>query len=179
MLVSRNRCIFLNVGLGEDFVLFVGVFVLWFLVILFIGWLKCNGVVFFVEEYLELVKVYSINKLFDLCGEFICGWDDGCGIDVGCVLLSFQNGGVELYIYQGQFFRVSDYRIKEILVLEVMGRGYIVSLMLGVDSLFDFDDYFVFFNLNGYFVGNQRIIVYGVNEICLWNIVFNYIVRVV
>lgn len=35
-----------------------------------------------------------------------------------------------------------------------MGRGYIVSLMLGVDSLFDFDDYFVFFNLNGYFVGN-------------------------
>lgn len=91
--------VFENFGLGEGFVLFVGVLVLWFLVILLIGWLKCNGVVFFVEEYLELVKVYLINKLFDLCGEFICGWDDGWGIDIGCFILSIQGYVMEDYVY--------------------------------------------------------------------------------
>lgn len=89
MLVSCNCCIFLNVGLGEDFALLVGVLVLWPLATLLTGWLKCNGAAFFAEEYLELAKAYLTNKLLDLRGEFICGWDDGRGIDAGRALLSF------------------------------------------------------------------------------------------
>ncbi|MFQ9378718.1 MAG: phage tail protein [Escherichia coli] len=40
------------------------------------GWLKCNGAAFSAEEYPELAKAYPTNKLPDLRGEFIRGWDD-------------------------------------------------------------------------------------------------------
>ncbi|HHU1435674.1 TPA: tail fiber protein [Escherichia coli] len=141
------------------------------------GWLKCNGAAFSAEEYPELAKAYPTNKLPDLRGEFIRGWDDGRGIDAGRALLSLQNGGVESHTHQGQLFRVSDYRTKEIPASEVMGRGYIASLTPGADSPLDFDDYSVSSNPNGYFVGNQRTTAYGVNETRPRNIAFNYIVR--
>ncbi|EFB1814027.1 tail fiber protein, partial [Escherichia coli] len=54
------------------------------------GWLKCNGAAFSAEEYPELAKAYPTNKLPDLRGEFIRGWDDGRGADSGRGLLSFQ-----------------------------------------------------------------------------------------
>ncbi|HHG9629072.1 TPA: phage tail protein, partial [Escherichia coli] len=54
------------------------------------GWLKCNGAPFSAEEYPELAKVYPTNKLPDLRGEFIRGWDDGRGADSGRGLLSAQ-----------------------------------------------------------------------------------------
>ncbi|MGR8570349.1 phage tail protein [Escherichia coli] len=38
------------------------------------GWLKCNGAAFSSEKYPNLAKT---NKLPDLRGEFIRGWDDG------------------------------------------------------------------------------------------------------
>ncbi|EKH6003036.1 tail fiber protein, partial [Escherichia coli] len=59
------------------------------------GWLKCNGAAFSAEEYPELAKAYPTNKLPDLRGEFIRGWDDGRGIDAGRVLLSIQAGMLE------------------------------------------------------------------------------------
>ncbi|HAY0539002.1 TPA: tail fiber protein [Escherichia coli] len=59
------------------------------------GWLKCNGAAFSAEEYPELAKAYPTNKLPDLRGEFIRGWDDGRGIDAGRVLLSIQTGMLE------------------------------------------------------------------------------------
>ncbi|HAW9474621.1 TPA: phage tail protein, partial [Escherichia coli] len=90
---------------------------------------------------------------------------------------SLQNGGVESHTHQGQLFRVSDYRTKEIPALEVMGRGYLASLTPGADSPLDFDDYSVSSNPNGYFVGNQRTTAYGINETRPRNIAFNYIVR--
>ncbi len=141
------------------------------------GWLKCNGAAFSAEEYPELAKAYPTNKLPDLRGEFIRGWDDGRGIDAVRALLSLQNGGVESHTHQGQLFRVSDYRTKEIPASEVMGRGYIASLTPGADSPLDFDDYSVSSNPNGYFVGNQRTTAYGTNETRPRNIAFNYIVR--
>ena len=177
MPVSRIRCIFLNVGLGEDSALPVGVPVPWPSATPPTGWLKCNGAAFSAEEYPELAKAYPTNKLPDLRGEFIRGWDDGRGIDAGRALLSLQNGGVESHTHQGQLFRVSDYRTKEIPASEVMGRGYIASLTPGADSPLDFDDYSVSSNPNGYFVGNQRTTAYGVNETRPRNIAFNYIVR--
>ncbi|EOX9391750.1 phage tail protein, partial [Escherichia coli] len=54
------------------------------------GWLKCNGAAFSAEEYPELAKAYPTNKLPDLRGEFIRGWDDGRGIDTGRALLNWQ-----------------------------------------------------------------------------------------
>ncbi|ENG2757008.1 phage tail protein [Salmonella enterica subsp. enterica serovar Montevideo] len=83
------------VGLGEGSALPVGVPVPWPSATPPTGWLKCNGAAFSAEEYPELAKAYPTNKLPDLRGEFIRGWDDGRGIDAGRVLLSIQAGMLE------------------------------------------------------------------------------------
>ncbi|WP_239804046.1 tail fiber protein [Escherichia coli] len=84
-------------GLGEGSALPVGVPVPWPLETPPTGWLKCNGAAFSAEEYPELAKVYPTNKLPDLRGEFIRGWDDGRGIDSGRTLLSPQDGSIEAH----------------------------------------------------------------------------------
>ncbi|EPM6784931.1 phage tail protein, partial [Escherichia coli] len=65
-----------NLGLGEGSALPVGVPVPWPSATPPTGWLKCNGAAFSAEEYPELAKAYPTNKLPDLRGEFIRGWDD-------------------------------------------------------------------------------------------------------
>ncbi|WP_436628490.1 phage tail protein [Escherichia coli] len=90
MPVSRNRCIFLNVGLGEGSALPVGVPVPWPSATPPTGWLKCNGAAFSAEEFPKLAKAYPTLNLPDLRGEFIRGWDDSRGIDTGRSLLSSQ-----------------------------------------------------------------------------------------
>lgn len=82
-------------GLGDGSALPVGVPVPWPSATPPTGWLKCNGAAFSAEEYLKLAKVYPTNKLPDLRGEFIRGWDDGRGIDAGRALLSLQAGMLE------------------------------------------------------------------------------------
>ncbi|HHC4988373.1 TPA: phage tail protein [Escherichia albertii] len=84
-----------NLGLGEGSALPVGVPVPWPSATPPTGWLKCNGAAFSAKEYPELAKAYPTNKLPDLRGEFIRGWDDGRGIDAGRVLLSIQAGMLE------------------------------------------------------------------------------------
>ncbi|WP_410403700.1 tail fiber protein [Escherichia coli] len=74
-------------GLGEGSALPVGVPVPWPLETPPTGWLKCNGAAFSSEMYPKLAKAYPTNKLPDLRGEFIRGWDDGRGIDAGRTLL--------------------------------------------------------------------------------------------
>ncbi|MGX4935630.1 tail fiber protein (plasmid) [Escherichia coli] len=66
-------------GLGEGSALPVGVPVPWPSATPPTGWLKCNGAAFSSEKYPNLAKVYPTNKLPDLRGEFIRGWDDGRG----------------------------------------------------------------------------------------------------
>lgn len=80
-----------NLGLGEGSTLPVGVPVPWPSATPPTGWLKCNGADFSTEEYPELAKAYPTNKLPDLRGEFIRGWDDGRGVDSGRSLLSGQD----------------------------------------------------------------------------------------
>ena len=80
-----------NLGLGDGSALPVGVPVPWPSATPPTGWLKCNGAPFSAEEYPELAKAYPTNKLPDLRGEFIRGWDDGRGVDNGRGLLSTQN----------------------------------------------------------------------------------------
>ena len=77
-------------GLGEGSALPVGAPVPWPSETPPTGWLKCNGAAFSAEEYPELAKAYPTNKLPDLRGEFIRGWDDGRGIDTGRALLNWQ-----------------------------------------------------------------------------------------
>ncbi|EEZ5587852.1 tail fiber protein [Escherichia coli] len=84
-----------NLGLGEGSALPVGVPVPWPSATPPAGWLKCNGAAFSSEMYPRLAKAYPTNKLPDLRGEFIRGWDDGRGIDAGRALLSFQTGMLE------------------------------------------------------------------------------------
>ncbi|HII2499487.1 TPA: phage tail protein [Escherichia coli] len=81
-------------GLGEGSALPVGVPVPWPSVTPPTGWLKCNGAAFSAEEYPELAKAYPTNKLPDLRGEFIRGWDDGRGVDSGRTLLTNQEHAV-------------------------------------------------------------------------------------
>ena len=82
-------------GLGEGSALPVGVPVPWPLATPPTGWLKCNGAAFSSEKYPRLAKAYPTNKLPDLRGEFIRGWDDGRGVDAGRALLSIQTGMLE------------------------------------------------------------------------------------
>lgn len=82
-------------GLGDGSALPVGVPVPWPSATPPTGWLKCNGAAFSAEEYPKLARVYPTNKLPDLRGEFIRGWDDGRGIDAGRALLSLQAGMLE------------------------------------------------------------------------------------
>ncbi|MFL7133165.1 phage tail protein [Escherichia coli] len=81
-------------GLGEGSALPVGAPVPWPSETPPTGWLKCNGAAFSAEEYPELAKAYPTNKLPDLRGEFIRGWDDGRGVDAGRELLASQSGQV-------------------------------------------------------------------------------------
>ncbi|HDQ1360886.1 TPA: tail fiber protein, partial [Escherichia coli] len=81
-------------GLGEGSALPVGVPVPWPLETPPTGWLKCNGAAFSSEKYPKLAKAYPTNKLPDLRGEFIRGWDDGRGVDAGRQLLSSQGDAI-------------------------------------------------------------------------------------
>ncbi|WP_241381306.1 phage tail protein [Escherichia coli] len=83
-----------KVGLGEGSALPVGVPVPWPSATPPSGWLKCNGAAFSAEAYPELAKAYPTNKLPDLRGEFIRGWDDGRGVDSGRTLLTNQEHAV-------------------------------------------------------------------------------------
>ncbi|EOK2603728.1 phage tail protein [Escherichia coli] len=82
-------------GLGEGSALPVGVPVPWPSATLPTGWLKCNGAAFSSEMYPNLAKAYPTNKLPDLRGEFIRGWDDGRGVDNGRNLLSAQSDAIQ------------------------------------------------------------------------------------
>ncbi|WP_447516419.1 phage tail-collar fiber domain-containing protein [Escherichia coli] len=91
-------------GLGEGSALPVGVPVPWPSATPPTGWLKCNGAAFSAEEYPELAKAYPTNKLPDLRGEFIRGWDDGRGVDAGRALLSLQNDSFEAHRHESFFY---------------------------------------------------------------------------
>ncbi|WP_460213329.1 phage tail protein [Escherichia coli] len=92
VLTSKNGLA--NLGLGEGSALPVGVPVPWPSETPPTGWLKCNGAPFSAEEYPKLAKAYPTNKLPDLRGEFLRGWDDGRGVDSGRALMSAQGDAI-------------------------------------------------------------------------------------
>ncbi|HAY4433807.1 TPA: tail fiber protein [Escherichia coli] len=100
-------------GLGEGSALPVGVPVPWPSATPPTGWLKCNGAAFSAEEYPELAKAYPTNKLPDLRGEFIRGWDDGRGVDTGRAILSSQGDAIRNIYGEFKTVNAENYSIWE------------------------------------------------------------------
>ncbi|EPS6317235.1 phage tail protein [Escherichia coli] len=100
-------------GLGEGSELPVGVPVPWPSATPPTGWLKCNGAAFSAEEYPELAKAYPTNKLPDLRGEFIRGWDDGRGMDTGRAILSAQGDAIRNIYGEFKTVNTENYSIWE------------------------------------------------------------------
>ncbi|EFE0598785.1 phage tail protein [Escherichia coli] len=100
-------------GLGEGSALPVGVPVPWPLETPPTGWLKCNGAAFSSEKYPKLAKAYPTNKLPDLRGEFIRGWDDGRGVDAGRTILSAQGDAIRNIYGEFKTVNTENYSIWE------------------------------------------------------------------
>ncbi|EHD2307242.1 hypothetical protein JQ199_004369 [Salmonella enterica subsp. enterica serovar Lille] len=167
-------------GLGEGSALPVGVPVPWPSATPPTGWLKCNGAAFSAEEYPELARAYPTNKLPDLRGEFIRGWDDGRGVDAGRAILSAQGDAIR-NIY-GEFKTVNTENYS---IWESVGsfKGAVVPLSPSTDnSYFSLTRSMVTERADGAVypkvIGlDASRIVPTANENRPRNIAFNYIVR--
>ncbi|HFI6573878.1 TPA: phage tail protein [Escherichia coli] len=152
-----------NLGLGEGSALPVGVPVPWPSATPPTGWLKCNGAPFSAEEYPELAKVYPTNKLPDLRGEFIRGWDDGRGIDTNRSLLSSQGDAIRNIIGALVDVRFNTYPSDSgVFTTSVIGDASSDSIKGGYAKRVTFD---------------ASRVVPTANENRPRNIAFNYIVR--
>ncbi|EMX1427189.1 tail fiber protein [Escherichia coli] len=99
--------------MGEGSALPVGVPVPWPSATPPTGWLKCNGAAFSSEMYPNLAKAYPTNKLPDLRGEFIRGWDDGRGVDAGRAILSAQGDAIRNIYGEFRTVNTENYSIWE------------------------------------------------------------------
>ncbi|EIA9559543.1 TPA: tail fiber protein [Escherichia coli] len=99
--------------MGEGSALPVGVPVPWPLETPPTGWLKCNGAAFSSEKYPKLAKAYPTNKLPDLRGEFIRGWDDGRDVDAGRTILSAQGDAIRNIYGEFKTVNTENYSIWE------------------------------------------------------------------
>ncbi|OYI18203.1 phage tail protein [Shigella sonnei] len=151
-------------GLGEGSALPVGVPVPWPSATPPTGWLKCNGAAFSSEMYPRLAKAYPTNKLPDLRGEFIRGWDDGRGVDAGRGILSIQG-----WLTGSHYHNIRSWDAWDNTVLVPNDRGG--------DSLLSTDNAVQGGAINGKFSSQYRTESSGGNETRPRNIAFNYIVR--
>ncbi|HAX4136148.1 TPA: tail fiber protein [Escherichia coli] len=99
--------------MGEGSALPVGVPVPWPSATPPTGWLKCNGAAFSSEMYPGLAKAYPTNKLPDLRGEFIRGWDDGRSADAGRTILSAQGDAIRNIYGEFKTVNTENYSIWE------------------------------------------------------------------
>ena len=91
-------------GLGEGSALPVGVPIPWPSATPPTGWLKCNGAAFTASQYPKLALTYPALRLPDLRGEFIRGWDDGRGVDIGRTIFSTQSDLFKSHHHSFTFF---------------------------------------------------------------------------
>ncbi|EOU6664723.1 phage tail protein [Escherichia coli] len=156
-----------NLGLGEGSALPVGVPVPWPAATPPTGWLKCNGAAFSAEEYPELAKAYPTNKLPDLRGEFMRGWDDGRGVDSGRGILTAQSHGMPSIsgTFNGLFAVKQTNGLGGVSVAKSK-NAETLSTSSGSGSVFDYT-----FNVSGSTPVSP--------ELRPRNIAFNYIVRAV
>ncbi|EFB3694860.1 phage tail protein [Escherichia coli] len=152
-------------GLGEGSALPVGVPVPWPAATPPTGWLKCNGAAFSAEEYPELAKAYPTDKLPDLRGEFMRGWDDGRGVDSGRGILTAQSHGMPSIsgTFNGLFAVKQTNGLGGVSVAKSK-NAETLSTSSGSGSVFDYT-----FNVSGSTPVSP--------ELRPRNIAFNYIVR--
>ncbi|HIB0354448.1 TPA: phage tail protein [Escherichia coli] len=152
-------------GLGEGSALPVGVPVPWPAATPPTGWMKCNGAAFSAEEYPELAKAYPTNKLPDLRGEFMRGWDDGRGVDSGRGILTAQSHGMPSIsgTFNGLFAVKQTNGLGGVSVAKSK-NAETLSTSSGSGSVFDYT-----FNVSGSTPVSP--------ELRPRNIAFNYIVR--
>ncbi|EZE53439.1 tail fiber protein [Escherichia coli O118:H16 str. 2009C-4446] len=175
--------------MGEGSALPVGVPVPWPSATPPTGWLKCNGAAFSSEMYPNLPKAYPTNKLPDLRGEFIRGWDDGRGVDAGRALLSLQDDSFEAHRHESFFYAgISRNEIPlknlpssdEMLTLSSTTNALSPDGIDATNSLIGNDDYNCLIEGNK---NNKRTAtglstsIVGAAETRPRNIAFNYIVR--
>ena len=176
-------------GLGEGSALPVGVPVPWPSATPPTGWLKCKGAALSAEEYPDLAKAYPTNKLPDLRGEFIRGWDDGRGVDAGRALLSLQDDSFEAHRHESFFYAGisrNETPLKnlpssdEMLTLSSTTNALSPDSIDATNSLIGNDDYNCLIEGNK---NNKRTAtglstsIVGAAETRPRNISFNYIVR--
>ncbi|HCO2242720.1 TPA: phage tail protein [Escherichia coli] len=161
-------------GLGEGSALPVGVPVPWPSATPPTGWLKCNGAAFSAEEYPELAKAYPTNKLPDLRGEFIRGWDDGRGVDNGRGLLTLQDGAI---VSHNHYWGIWTSRTND-QTLESFTGTTILKQITPLSPSIDFDNYPIpnpAITEGGVVAATTKPA--GANETRPRNVAFNYIVR--
>ena len=176
-------------GLGEGSALPVGVPVPWPSATPPTGWLKCNGAAFSSEDYPKLAQAYPANKLPDLRGEFIRGWDDGRGLDAGRALLSLQDDSFEAHRHESFFYAGisrNETPLKnlpssdEMLTLSSTANALSPDSIDATNSLIGNDDYNCLIEGNK---NNKRTAtglstsIVGTAETRPRNVAFNYIVR--
>ncbi|EPB8966510.1 phage tail protein, partial [Escherichia coli] len=138
------------------------------------GWLKCNGAAFSAEEYPELAKAYPTNKLPDLRGEFIRGWDDGRGVDNGRGLLTLQDGAI---VSHNHYWGIWTSRTND-KTLESFTGTTILKQITPLSPAIDFDNYPIpnpAITEGGVVAATTKPA--GANETRPRNVAFNYIVR--
>ncbi|EFM8819468.1 phage tail protein [Escherichia coli] len=163
-----------NLGLGEGSALPVGVPVPWPSATPPTGWLKCNGAAFSAEEYPELAKAYPTNKLPDLRGEFIRGWDDGRGVDNGRGLLTLQDGAI---VSHNHYWGIWTSRTNDQTLGSFTGTT-ILKQITPLSPAIDFDNYPIpnpAITEGGVVAATTKPA--GANETRPRNVAFNYIVR--
>ncbi len=161
-------------GLGEGSALPVGVPVPWPSATPPTGWLKCNGAAFSAEEYPELAKAYPTNKLPDLRGEFIRGWDDGRGVDNGRGLLTLQDGAI---VSHNHYWGIWTSRTNDQTLGSFTGTT-ILKQITPLSPAIDFDNYPIpnpAITEGGVVAATTKPA--GANETRPRNVAFNYIVR--
>ncbi|HDI9654386.1 TPA: phage tail protein [Escherichia coli] len=150
-------------GLGEGSALPVGVPVPWPSATPPTGWLKCNGAAFSAEEYPELAKAYPTNKLPDLRGEFIRGWDDGRSVDTGRSVMSAQSARVGYFKFDMGIYGIPAATGSLILSNDILITGHDSN---GSSLLLN--------NSNERAIGEMYVVPADTRP---RNIAFNYIVR--
>ena len=152
-----------NLGLGEGSALPVGVPFPWPLATPPTGFMKCNGAPFSAEEYPGLAKAYPTNKLPDLRGEFIRGWDDGRGVDAERSILTAQEDMIKSHEHS-VWRRGDNQKVTQSLNIDDPGRKYLS--VVHSDSVVEGRD-----------VDSLYAVPTGGSETRPRNIAFNYIVR--
>ncbi|HIB0999308.1 TPA: hypothetical protein ACWS2C_005355, partial [Escherichia coli] len=116
-------------------------------------------------EYPELAKAYPTNKLPDLRGEFMRGWDDGRGVDSGRGILTAQSHGMPSIsgTFNGLFAVKQTNGLGGVSVAKSK-NAETLSASSGSGSVFDYT-----FNVSGSTPVSP--------ELRPRNIAFNYIVR--